>query len=334
MYSTPTGSDNLHTPSPGPALLDAALSYAARGWHVFPCHTPTETGCSCRRDCDRIGKHPRTKNGLHDATTDPATIRRWWKMWPQANLAVRTGAVSGLAVLDQDTGKGGDVSLRELERTYSPLPETVQDLTGNGVHYVFTHPGTHVKNGVETLGMGLDVRGDGGYVITPPSLHMSGKRYAWELRHDLDETSLAPMPAWLLALCQDTTRRQAPNAGDPSPQGSRNETLFKLGCSLRARGCTEAVILAALREMNATQCQPPLAAAEVDTIAASCAQYSAGQTREDTHQRQNDQPTSGPPSPAAARPARIRARSSGLALTSPVWWMKARPLYSPCLMAR
>lgn len=268
-------------------LLTAALDYAARDWHIFPCHTPTADGCSCRRDCGRLGKHPRTKNGLHDATTDPATIRRWWKMWPKANLAVRTGTVSGLVVLDQDTVKGGNVGLQELEHMYSPLPETVQSLTGTGIHYVFAHPGTPVKNGVETLGPGLDIRGDGGYVIVPPSLHASGKRYAWELSHLPEETALAPMPAWLLALCQDTTRREAPRAGDPIPQGRRNSTLFQLGCSLRARGCTEAVILAALRAMNATQCQPPLDEEEVRTIAASCATYSAGQAREDAQQRRN-----------------------------------------------
>jgi putative DNA primase/helicase len=180
--------------STGPSTLDAALSYAARGWHVFPCHTPTPTGCSCRRDCDRIGKHPRTKNGLLDATTDPATIRRWWKMWPAANIAIRTGAVSGLAVLDQDNLKGGADGRSALERSYGPLPETVQGLTGNGLHEFFLHPGTPVKNGVETLGAGLNIRGDGGYVVAPPSLHTSGKHYAWELSHLPDETPLAPMP--------------------------------------------------------------------------------------------------------------------------------------------
>src|SRR6266849_1224690 len=91
------------------STLDAALAYAARGWHVFPCHTPTpQGGCSCRRpSCEDIGKHPRTKNGLQDATTEEATIRRWWKMWPEANVAIRTGAISGLVVLDQDNRKGG-----------------------------------------------------------------------------------------------------------------------------------------------------------------------------------------------------------------------------------
>src|SRR5215510_641064 len=100
-------------------MLDTALTYAARGWHVFPCHTPTEHGCSCRKqDCPDVGKHPRTQHGLKDATTDEATIRRWWTMWPEANIAIRTGAVSGLVVLDVDRRNGGAESLRDLEQSY------------------------------------------------------------------------------------------------------------------------------------------------------------------------------------------------------------------------
>src|SRR5438132_1209804 len=134
--------------------LDVALGYISRGWGVFPCHTPTAAGCSCRRkDCPDIGKHPRTQHGCKDATTDEATIRRWWTQWPEANIGIATGAGSGLVVLDHDSYKGGDESLSELEHTYQPLPETVQQLTGGGgLQYFFTHPGKHVKNGVETLG--------------------------------------------------------------------------------------------------------------------------------------------------------------------------------------
>ena len=71
------------------ALLDTALSYARRGWAVFPCHTPTDQGCSCRRDCGRIGKHPRTQHGLHDATTDEATAPLVASI-SQANIGITT----------------------------------------------------------------------------------------------------------------------------------------------------------------------------------------------------------------------------------------------------
>jgi len=119
--------DDRRAPVWRPDLLIHALSYAARGWPVFPCHTPTlDGGCSCRKDCGKnLGKHPRTLHGLTDATTDEATIRRWWQQFPDANIGIVTGAVSGLVVLDEDSYKGGDVSRRELEDSYSPLPETV-----------------------------------------------------------------------------------------------------------------------------------------------------------------------------------------------------------------
>lgn len=277
-------------------LLTAALAYAARGWHVFPCHTPTVDGCSClkRTACTDRGKHPRTKNGLKDATTDPGQIRRWWQqMWPEANIGICTGAVSDFVVLDVDAPKGGVESLVDLEKSYRALPETVQQLTGRGQHYFFAYSGVHVKNGVETLGPGLDIRGDGGYVISAPSLHETGRRYAWEVLHEPDDTPLAPMPDWLLALCQTAPWREGPNAGDPIPDGQRNDTLFRLGCSFRARGCTEAVIFAALREMNATQCEPPLSEGAVAKIAAQCAQYQAGSLGHDVYQHRNGQ-TPGP----------------------------------------
>jgi putative DNA primase/helicase len=272
-------------------LLDAALAYAATGWHVFPAYAPTENGCSCRHpDCDDIGKHPRTQHGLSDATTDEAQIRKWWTMWPQANIAIRTGAVSGLVVLDVDFRKGGAESLTDLEQSYHPLPETVLDLTGNGQHYFFAHPGQYVKTGTEDFAPGLDIRGDGGYVIAAPSLHANGKRYTWEILHEPDETPLAPLPEWLLALCQEQTQRAAPSAGEPIPKGQRNDTLFRLGCGFRARGCTEAVIVAALLEMNATQCQPPLPEEDIRKIAASCAKFAPGTTRTDPQHRRNGSP--------------------------------------------
>jgi hypothetical protein len=214
--------------------------------------------------------------------------------WPQANIAIATGALSGLVVLDVDSYKGGADSLRALEQCYGPLPETVQQLTGGGgAHYLFAHPGSHIGNSTDKVGGGIDIRGDGGYIIAPPSLHKSGTRYSWEASSEPDETALASMPDWLLALCQETTGRTAPSAAAPIPGGQRNDTLFRMGCSFRARGCTEAVILAALREMNRTQCSPPLAETEVEKIAASCAGYEAGARREPLHQQRNGQ-TPGP----------------------------------------
>src|SRR5262245_46559316 len=93
------------------SLLDWALWHVACDYPVLPCHTPTPTGCSCRKtDCPSIGKHPRTRHGVKDATTNEALIRHWWGNWPEANIAIATGQDSGLDVLDEDTYKGGDAS--------------------------------------------------------------------------------------------------------------------------------------------------------------------------------------------------------------------------------
>src|SRR5262245_41297739 len=126
----------MNDPTTTTDLLEAALLYASHGWHVFPCHTPTDDGCSCHRaTCANIVKHPRTLHGLNYATVNPSAIQRWWKMWPDANIGIRTGSVSDLVVLDEDTYKGGDV--HDLQHAYDPLPETVEQLTGGGGRQFF-----------------------------------------------------------------------------------------------------------------------------------------------------------------------------------------------------
>jgi len=200
-------------------------------------------------------------------------------MWPAANIAIATGAASGMVVLDIDPLKGGIESLVDLEQSYHPLPDTVMQLTGNGVHYLFAHPGRTTKNGVQTLGAGLDIRGDGGYIIAAPSLHANGKQYAWEICHEPEETPLTPMPDWLIALLQTPATAPIIDVGEPIGEGHRNDTLFRVGSGLRRRGLTEAVILAALREMNTTQCSPPLDDADVVKIVTSIAKYPPGPPR-------------------------------------------------------
>ena len=167
-------------PSPGEA---AALSYAQRGWFVFPCHTVCDGGCSCRRaNCGSPGKHPRIAGGLNAASADPEAISRWWTRWPSANVAIRTGAVSGLVVVDIDPDHGGVATLRELVDSHGPLTRGPVVRTGSGGwHAYFRHPGQKVRNSAGTrLGAGVDVRADGGYVIAPPSRHASGRQYRWD----------------------------------------------------------------------------------------------------------------------------------------------------------
>jgi Bifunctional DNA primase/polymerase, N-terminal len=113
--------------------LAAALAYAARGWPVFPCHGMRDEQCTCGKpNCAHPGKHPLTRHGCKDATTDPQQIEQWWTDHPDANVAIATGASSGLMVLDLDPRHGGQLTLDELEATYGGLPETVVSFTGGG----------------------------------------------------------------------------------------------------------------------------------------------------------------------------------------------------------
>jgi hypothetical protein len=176
-------------------LLAPALAYAHRGFPVFPCHTAGPTGCSCGRvDCTAPAKHPRTRQGLHDATTNADLIAEWWGRWPWANIGLRTGLPSGIVVLDVDP-PAGYTSLARLEGPSGKFPEGWRVATGSGgLHYWFAHPGGHIPNSAGRLGQGLDLRGDGGYVIAPPSRHATGHRYTWNRN-----PHLPPLPDVLVA---------------------------------------------------------------------------------------------------------------------------------------
>ena len=168
------------------SMLDTALSYAAAGFPIFPVHDPLVLGdedghaayCSCGSQfCTNIGKHPRTPNGLHDATTDLGQVEAWWTEHPTANIGMPTGAASGYVVIDGD-GSTGVTNVEELT-----LPEDAPraETGGGGLHVFLRHPGggTRIPNSAGKLAAKVDVRGDGGYVCLAPSLHRSGRRYAW-----------------------------------------------------------------------------------------------------------------------------------------------------------
>lgn len=206
------------------SLLPAALAYVQRfQWPVFPVHSVVEGHCTCGKpECKRPGKHPvahLAPRGLHDATFDPDIVTRWWTAMPTANIGLPTGAGSGLVALDVDTLKGGDEGLHELQQRHGRLPDTVMAITGSGgYHYLFQHPGAGVKirNSVESLGPGLDVRGDGGYIIVAPSRHASGREYVWEASCHPKDLPLAPLPPWLLDRIIDAPR---PAPAPPAPGG-------------------------------------------------------------------------------------------------------------------
>lgn len=255
------------------SMLDTALAYARRGWAVFPLHAVHEGRCTCgNAACGSPGKHPRTEHGFKDATTNETTIRQWWTEHPSANIGIATGKPSGLLVVDVDPRHGGDEALHELEAQQGPLPDTVESQTGGGGrHILLSYPGYVVKSGTNALGPGLDVKSGGGYIVAPPSVHPSGRRYEWEASSHPDEVEIAEAPAWMLAMLKTEANGNSPKEPFAVPEkihdGERNVTLYRLARSLKARGLSYAAILAALRAENVARCTPPLDDSEVEKIA-------------------------------------------------------------------
>jgi hypothetical protein len=237
----------------------AALGYAARGRPVFPLHGLQLGFCMCsRRVCSNPGKHPLTPRGLDDATLDPERIRAWWAQWPSANIGLRTG--DGLVVLDVDD-----------HRPPEGLPLTPTVESGKGVHLYFT-TWEPVGNAV-ALVPGVDLRGERGYVVAPPSRHVSGSRYQWRVTLAVP---LAALPPWVLKKMAEprthALREQRHNNTDPTPdsadsvipEGRRNDTLWRLGRKLRFKGWSPESIATKLHKVNREQCRPPLDVAEVE----------------------------------------------------------------------
>jgi hypothetical protein len=261
--------------------LEFAMWYARSGMAILPLHRPVRHErsyrCSCgQRDCTSPAKHPfgrLVQKGLQDASKDPDEIARWFGQG-RLNIGIATGAVSGIIALDVDPRHDGDLTLAELEQEHGALPETWRFLTGGGgEHILFRHPRSAIPNSAAKLGPGIDVRGDGGYIVAPPSQHISGRPYAISVDHHLDDVPLADLPAWLLQrlLPQPaTTKPVAKRARDwrstvsgVIAEGERNRTLASLSGHLLRNRIDPWVTLDLLQSWNQTHCCPPLAETEV-----------------------------------------------------------------------
>jgi hypothetical protein len=242
-------------------------------------------------------------NWKTEATTSPSKIREWWAKWPEANIGIATGSISGIFILDVDNKKDGtgEKALWHFTRIEGELPKTLKATTGSGYHLYFTHPaGVQIKCSASAIGAGLDVRGDGGYVVAPASLHANGRRYEWE-NHDAE---VATAPDWLLSV---VTAESVPSTepsedrpvtispeGQPSlvnaksapllepngvrpagviPEGQRNSTLFRLVCGLCQTGMPQSDVMLAAMVVNLKACSPPLPEDEVERTVGNARSY-------------------------------------------------------------
>lgn len=209
-------------------LLQAALAYAALGFKVFPLHGVVDGRCTCRKSPEehvkgrKPGKHPATEHGLKEATDDPDQIRKWWRRNPRFNVGIATGEASGFWVLDVD-GEDGANALDALETVNGRLPQTVGQMTGGGRHVCFRWDpdGPEIRNRGRIGKVPVDARGNGGYIVAPPSVHMSGRRYAWWDGCAPGEIAFADAPAWLVELAKP--RDTAPAPPIPAAEPRRRE---------------------------------------------------------------------------------------------------------------
>ena len=246
-------------------FLDAAIEYASKGLAVFPVKSKDKT--------------PLTKNGVKNATTNFDQIEKWWTKHPNANIGIACGQVSdGLVVIDLDekaNGVSGLDSINEWEREHGEFPETVRALTGGGgVHLFYRINGT-AGNRVNILD-GVDIRSDNGYIVAPPSIHKSGNRYEWE--YDPSEYEIAEANDSVMELISGDDKSAADKfvMPDKVAKGKRNDTIYKLACSLQSRGLPDSVILTTCRATNDETCEPPLSDEEVVKSVESALKHNKG----------------------------------------------------------
>ena len=265
-------------------ILECAEYYTNQGWYVIPLYSIVNGKCTCgNTGCKSPGKHPHgklVKHGPKDATTDKDTIAKWFNNGMPLNIGVCAGEKSGLVVLDVDPAHGGNESLEQYK-----IPETTEVITGSGGrHFYFKHPGGDVRNSAGTLGDGLDVRGHHGYVVAPPSMHISGQEYRWSV--DPKARMPALCPDWII---KENKKITPISPGDSIPEGKRNNTLLSMAGAMRCKGFENEEIYEALRSVNQRRCKPPLSNDEIKKLAKCVGKYNP-QPQKDVIMLENSHP--------------------------------------------
>lgn len=241
-------------------MLSEALKYAAMGWYVIPLK-PKD-------------KSPLIKKWQEIASNDSELIMFWWQKWPNANIGLNCG-LSGLVVIDLDEKPNfnGRDPWDKLAKKYAIDTNTPTSLTGGGgLHLFYKAPdGVIVKNSAGKLGNGVDVRGHGGYVVAPPSIHPNGNEYKWDYTLN-PKMSLNELPQEVIELLKKANPEPI-NSNGKIKVGERETVLCQRAGAMRRRGMSAASIEAALLIDNQENCDVPLEAADIHRIACSIGSY-------------------------------------------------------------
>lgn len=254
-------------------IVEAALKYADKGWAVFPVSK---------------AKIPLTENGFKDATTDKATISNWFSQYTGANIGIATGSMSGGLVvidvdIDENAGKFGNESLDEwCDKNGCFFSDTLTATTGRGGKHYYFQSSEPFGCKVGAL-KDVDIRGEGGYVVVPPSKHKNGMYYKWD---DEDQKIVSvqndsDVEYFLHEMFKNDSGGDKFEIPEEAPSGSRNDTLFKIAASYQARGMENEELIQAVQGYNLANCKPPLPEKEVRTIIKSVlSRYEKGKKKE------------------------------------------------------
>lgn len=256
-----------------PPCWRAARDYIERGWAVVPLATGK--------------KEPVTRRGLNDWTDNPEQADVWWGQGsyegrgnPTYNVGIVCGQVSGgLVVIDIDDG--GMEALRDWETAHGSLPETVTAITGSGGRHLLYRASREVRPSANGE-LHIDVRGDGSYIVAPPSIHPNGEPYEWGVSPD--DMDVADADDLVYAFIDYVRPSSTGGEGERRPHfelpsdisKNRNDTLFRYACSLREKGLDGDAIAVLVENANATRCKPPLPGGEVRKICGSVLRYEPG----------------------------------------------------------
>ena len=234
-------------------MLEKALEYARSGLSIFPIKPNS--------------KHPATLNGFKDATTSKDDIKLYFNQNSEYNIAMPTGTINGVIVLDIDPKNGGLESLSELINEHPEIENTKIIETPSGGYHFYFRANETIPNKANVR-PGVDIRGDGGYVLIPPS-QIDGNEYK-----NYKDSKPLQVPDWLKELTQEKKLTEYyGNSDGEIIEGNRNNFLTQLAGSMRRKGFGETAIHEALKAENEARVNPPLGEVEVERIASSVSRY-------------------------------------------------------------
>ena len=217
--------------------LAQLTGYIQRGFPILPLHWMVDGQCSCKKDCHSNGKHPLTQHGFKDASTDLDQVMLWHSKFPEANWGIATGAVSMLVVIDVDVKTNGNISWEQLVRENPGTTNTITVSSGGGGrHYWFRQPEElDIPSSQGKLAPGIDVRGNNGYIIVPPSRTLNEYRFL----SPFESTPISEMPGWIIDLIMNAGQSEKGTRTETIPQGKRHKALISEGLRLK-HSCSSA----------------------------------------------------------------------------------------------